>query len=170
MGELVIPCDQNGLEISALNPFPVTIEGGGSISVGEITAVSGGFVDGAIATLGLEANAANTNPATAGTAMSFLKGLLTVLNAGVNVTVLGSILQQIKTQANAVAGVVTFSANITYLNIYNTDSTNAGTFTVNGIAIPVPAGASWQGGVGGTPGTTVTITGSTTSYVLSRFT
>lgn len=78
------------------------------------------------------------------------------------------ILAQQKTQADAVAGVLTFSANISVIEIYNTDATNAGVFTVNGLAINVPAGKSYMTAIGGTPGPTVSITGATT-YIVSRY-
>ena len=87
-------------------------------------------------------------------------------NAGVQLT--GSILQEEKTQANATAGVVTFSSNISTIEILNTDTVNTGIFTVNGITITVPPAGSWKDGVGGTPGATVSITGATT-YILHRF-
>lgn len=73
-----------------------------------------------------------------------------------------------KTQANAVAGVLTFSANISAIEIYNTDATNAGAFTVNGIVINVPATKVFNATIGGTPSPTVTITGATT-YIVSRY-
>ena len=81
----------------------------------------------------------------------------------------GSTLAEQLTQADAAAGVLTFSDNIEYIEIYNTDTTNAGVFTVNGIDIIVPADEVWSGKVGGTPGATVTVTGATT-YIVSRMT
>jgi len=80
----------------------------------------------------------------------------------------GSTLQEEKTQANAVTGVVTFSANISTIEILNTDTVNTGVFTVNGIPITVPPTGIWKDGVGGTPGATVTVAGST-AYILHRF-
>ena len=95
------------------------------------------------------------------------------------VKVLEKTLQESKTEANAVAGVVTFAANITHLEIINRDGTNDGVFTVNDIPIPLVKSTKdangnysflsfWKDGVGGTLGKTVTITGST-SYILNRF-
>lgn len=72
-----------------------------------------------------------------------------------------------KTQANAVSGVVTFSANIQGIGIYNTDAANAGVFIVNGIAINVPADKYCEFVVSGTPSNVVTISGSNT-YIISR--
>jgi hypothetical protein len=80
----------------------------------------------------------------------------------------GNTLAEQKTQANAVAGVLTFSANISTIEIYNTDVLNDGVFTVNGIAITVPKGIAYKTTVGGTPGLTVTVTGAT-SYIVSRY-
>jgi hypothetical protein len=81
---------------------------------------------------------------------------------------IGSTLAEQKTQANAVNSVLTFSANILTIEIYNTDVLNDGVFTVNGIAINVPKGTTYKSTIGGTPGTTVTVTGST-SYIVSRY-
>ena len=72
------------------------------------------------------------------------------------------------TQADAVAGVLTFAENIICIEIYNTDAANAGTFTVNGIVINVPATKSFKAAIGGTVGKTVAITGATT-YIVSRY-
>lgn len=63
---------------------------------------------------------------------------------------------------------VTFVTNVEYIGIYNTDVTNAGVFTVNGIAITVPANDSAEFQIGGTPSPAVTVTGST-SYIVTRY-
>jgi len=81
---------------------------------------------------------------------------------------LRDILAEQKTQANAVAGVLTFASNISVIEIYNTDATNVGVFTVNGLAINVPAGKSYMAAIGGTPSPTVTVTGATT-YIVNRY-
>lgn len=86
----------------------------------------------------------------------------------------GSTLAEQKTNTDAVAGVLTFSANISTIEIYNTDTTNDGVFVVNGITIHVPKSTAYiqsvyKSTIGGTPGTTVTITGATT-YIVSRYT
>ena len=83
------------------------------------------------------------------------------------------IVQETKIQTDASDNVVTFSKNISYIEIINTDTSNNGSFTINGIAIHVPASAtyyigSWKGIVGGTPGATVTVSGAT-SYILNRY-
>lgn len=85
------------------------------------------------------------------------------------VVLTGSNLQEQKTQADAVTGTLTFAAPIQTVEIYNTDASNAGKFTVNGIVITVPAGKSFKSAVGGTPSASVTVTGSTT-YIVSRYT
>lgn len=81
----------------------------------------------------------------------------------------GSNLQEQKTEANAVGGVLTFSQTITTVEIYNTDVTNSGTFVVNGITIKVPADKVFKSAIGGTPSATVTVSGAT-SYIVSRYT
>ena len=73
-----------------------------------------------------------------------------------------------KTQADAAVGVLTFSANIGAIGIYNTDATNAGVFVVNGITVNVPATKEFKAAIGGTPGAIVTVTGATT-YIVSRY-
>jgi hypothetical protein len=83
-------------------------------------------------------------------------------------TLLGSKVAEQLTQTNAVSGVLTFSNTINWIGIYNTDTVNDGVFTVNGIAITVPKGESFQDGIGGTIGKTVSITGST-SYIVTRY-
>ena len=80
----------------------------------------------------------------------------------------GSTLEEQLTQADAVGGVLTFSDNLSYVEIYNTDTTNAGVFTINGIDINVPADTVWSGKVGGTAGDTVTVATATT-YIVSRY-
>lgn len=80
----------------------------------------------------------------------------------------GNIVEEQKTQSAAVGGKVTFSQPIKHLEIYNTDATNAGVFSVNGINLTVPAGEVFKAAIGGTPSTEVTITGST-SYILTRY-
>jgi len=102
--------------------------------------------------------------------------------AGQNVVSFGSISQPVKvtdsmpyqtfveqkTQANAVAGVLTFSTNIGAIEIYNTDPVNTGVFTVNGLPITVPPGKTFMSPMGGNASTTVFVTGAT-SYIVSRY-
>ena len=86
------------------------------------------------------------------------------------VTVKGSNLVEQQTQADATGGVLTFGGNFEYASIYNTDAINAGVFTINGVAVNVPAGEPTERfGVGGTPGATVTVSGAAT-YIVSRWT
>ena len=86
------------------------------------------------------------------------------------VSVTGSNLAEQQTQADADAGELTFAAPISYVSIYNTDESSAGVFTINGIAVNVPAGEpTTVFGVDGTPSATVTVTGATT-YIVSRWT
>ena len=72
------------------------------------------------------------------------------------------------TETDAILGVLTFSANIACIEIYNTDATNSGTFTVNGIDIVVPAAKTFMAPIGGTTSAIVSITGATT-YIVSRY-
>lgn len=82
--------------------------------------------------------------------------------------VAGSKVVEQKTQADAVAGTITFTKKIGVLEIYNVDATNQGVFSVNGINITVPAGKSFKSVFGGTASVAVTVTGST-SYILTRY-
>jgi hypothetical protein len=86
-----------------------------------------------------------------------------------NVMIAGSTLQEQKTNTDAAAGVLTFSAVVSTIGIDNTDAVNPGVFIVNGINIKVPAGKSLKSPIGGTPSTQVTISGATT-YTVSRYT
>lgn len=94
-----------------------------------VNAQAGDFLDGAIATLGLEADTAITNPASSGTAMAFFKGLVKILADiwdstnhlfAINVKQIGGVNTQMMT-ADAVAqanipeqglGLATFSNNV----------------------------------------------------------
>ena len=73
-----------------------------------------------------------------------------------------------KTQASAVAGSLTFGASILCVEIFNTDAANLGIFTVNGLAIAIPAGKTFMSPIGGTPASIITITGATT-YIINRY-
>lgn len=71
------------------------------------------------------------------------------------------------TESNTTTGTLTFSDNIQYLEIYNTD-TNDGVFAVNGFNLHVPAGKSFKAEIGGSPAKTVTVTGAT-KYIVTRY-
>lgn len=77
-------------------------------------------------------------------------------------------LQEQLTETDVVAGVLTFTENIFCVEIYNTDTVNKGTFTVNEIDIVVPSLKVFKSAVGGTPSTEVTVSGAT-SYIVSRY-
>lgn len=103
-----------------------------------------------------------TDPTQEASAIQLLKGLLKQLQAG-------TFLQQQLTEANASGGTLTFAATVVYVEIVNTDATNAGLFNVNNIVIKVPPKGTYRNPVGGTPRATVTVTGAT-SYIVSRYT
>ena len=84
-----------------------------------------------------------------------------------NTQLTGSKLQEQKTEADASSGIVIFSSDILAIELYNRDSVD-GVFTVNNIAITVPADESFQATVGGTPSNEVSISGST-SYIIGRY-
>lgn len=67
----------------------------------------------------------------------------------------GSLVEEVLTQADAVANVLTFSAPITAVEIYHDEAIKQN-FIVNGIPIPVAAGG-WARPIGGTPSAEVTI-------------
>lgn len=97
-----------------------------------------------------------------------IKRLETLLSSGdAKMQLTGQTVAEVKTQADAVGGVVTFSSPITAVEILNLDSVNHGTFTVNGLAITVPRGSAYRSYIGGTPGTTVSVAGST-QYEIRR--
>jgi len=82
------------------------------------------------------------------------KAFVTDKNAGVELT--GSKVEEQKTETDAVANVLTFSANISAIEIYHEDVTRQ-QFTVNGITLNVPPKVGYRTPVGGTPAATVTI-------------
>ena len=85
------------------------------------------------------------------------------------VNISGSTLQEQLTEADEVGGDLTFSAAPAYIEIVNTDASNAGVFTVNGVAITVPAEVIFgPASVQGTASAVVSVTGST-SYIVSRY-
>jgi hypothetical protein len=84
------------------------------------------------------------------------------------VEITGNTLLEQKTEADAVAGVLTFSEAVDVIEIYNTDTVNAGVFSVNGVDITVPAGILFKATVGTVSSNTVTVTGATT-YIVSRY-
>jgi len=85
-----------------------------------------------------------------------------------NTQLVGGKVEEQLTEADSVTGTLTFSNNIQYIGIYNTDSTNTGIFNVNGFDIHVPASESFEANIGGTPSTAVTVSGST-SYIVTRY-
>jgi hypothetical protein len=97
-----------------------------------------------------------------------LQQILTALWGPVSVSVAGNSLIEQQTQANAIAGVLTFGGNISTVGIYNTDAVNAGIFIVNEIPISVPAGKEFKALVAGFSSPTVTVTGAT-SYIVSNY-
>jgi hypothetical protein len=84
-----------------------------------------------------------------------LVAVLAALGGTITTELLGSTLQEQLTQADAVANVLTFSANITAIEIYHEESTWQ-TFIVNGLTFKIPAGG-YRTPIGGVPGTTATI-------------
>jgi len=71
------------------------------------------------------------------------------------VSIAGSKLEEQKTNADAVTNVITFSANISAIEIFH-DSATWQTFTINGLSVIVPGGG-YRTAIGGTPAATVTI-------------
>jgi hypothetical protein len=87
------------------------------------------------------------------TALGLLRGQLHYMANGISI--LGCVLQEQKTNADAVDDVITFAANIAVIEIYHAESTWQ-QFAVNGITMNIPAGG-YRTPIGGTPGATVTI-------------
>jgi hypothetical protein len=72
-----------------------------------------------------------------------------------DVQLTGSIVAESKTQADAVANVITFSANRLAIEIIHVETTLQD-FVVNGLTLTIPAGC-YRSPVGGTPSAEVTI-------------
>lgn len=81
----------------------------------------------------------------------------------------GSKVAEALDESDLSGGDLTLSAEPEFVRIYNTDSSNDGVFTVNGIALAVPAGTALETGVAGTGSTTVSVTGST-AFIFHRLT
>ncbi len=67
----------------------------------------------------------------------------------------GSILAEQKTQTDAVDNVLTFSANISSVEIWHNEATPQA-FTVNGLSLSIAPGG-WRSPIAGTPSTEITI-------------
>jgi len=104
-------------------------------------------------------DATGVNQPTGGAGIrGWLSGIYNLLFSGsakVNATITGSILAEQKTNADADANVITFSANITAIEIFH-DELTWQEFIVNGLTITVPPGG-WDRQLGGTPSPEVTI-------------
>lgn len=78
-------------------------------------------------------------------------------------------LEEQLTELNVVDDTLTFSKDIYFVEIYNTDEINDGLFNVNGIDIVVPAGKILGvTKIGGTPSPTVVVVNSV-SYIVTRY-
>lgn len=82
-------------------------------------------------------------------------GINLISSAKVTAELSGSKLEEQLTQADAVANVLTFSANISAIEIFHEETTWQ-TFIVNSLTLKIPAGG-WARPIGGTPSTEVTI-------------
>jgi cob(I)alamin adenosyltransferase len=107
----------------------IPVSGGGGGGGGAVTAIAGAFVDGAITTIGTEADAANTNPATSGTLMSYIKGLLSKLGSPAQ----DSTVTAVTTELTTMAGGKTLATLDTDLGTINTTlgTTNTDLGTIN---------------------------------------
>lgn len=134
-----------------------------------IGTVNSKVADGQDVTLGAKADAAATaGDATPFSVVALLKGIFAKLLGTLDVQLSGSILEEQLIETDAVEGVITFTNNISIIEIFNTDSENAGVFTVNGIALHVPSSQVYKAKIGGVAGKTVTVTGATT-YIVSTY-
>ena len=85
----------------------------------------------------------------------YVSGITVDTLTATEVDIKGSILVEQKTQADAVANVITFSANISAIEIYHEELTWQD-FIVNGLPIKIPAGG-YRTPIAGVSATTVTI-------------
>jgi len=115
----------------------------------------------ASAVIGALNDPAVVNPANQGSMISLLKGLLQQLQGdgtagkAAPVEVTGSKVEECQDQGDATENVLTFSENITALEIWHNEDTPQ-EFIVNGLTLTVASGG-WRSPIGGTPGDTVTI-------------
>ena len=97
-----------------------------------------------------------------------ISGITGTVNAQLTGSIPGDTLEEQLTEADAALGVLTFSANIVTVEIFNTDDTNTGVFNVNGIDIAMPPDTAFKATVQGVASAEVTVTGATT-YIVSRY-
>ena len=90
-----------------------------------------------------------------GTDLKTLFDIWTLLNGTLTTQLSGSILAEQLTNDDAVANVLTFSENISIIEIFHEELTWQ-KFTVNGVTLTVPGGG-YRSPIGGTPAATVTI-------------
>lgn len=83
------------------------------------------------------------------------------------ITLLGTVVVETQTEDDLSTGTLTLQAVPYGVRILNTDDTNEGTFTVNGLDLIVPASTGLETAVGGVPSATVEVTGST-SFIFHR--
>lgn len=80
---------------------------------------------------------------------------------------MGTTVVEVFDESDLATGDLTMSAPPVGVRILNTDTSNAGTFTVNGLDLIVPATTGLETLVAGVPSLTVTVTGST-EFVFHR--
>ena len=87
--------------------------------------------------------------------LNFLAGLRNTAKDAFKVELSGSNVAEMQDQSDATADVLTFSENITSIEIYHSEATPQ-SFTVNGLTLIVAAGG-WRSPIAGTPAKTVGI-------------
>jgi len=97
-----------------------------------------------------------------------IESKLAEMEVETNVIINGSKLMEQLTEDDVAVDELTFSDDIETIEIYNLDTVNDGTFTVNGIDILVPTGEVYKAKIGGVPSAVVTIVDST-EYIVSRY-
>lgn len=90
-----------------------------------------------------------------GAVVDLAEGTEVALIANTQVGILGNTLAEQKTQADAVANVITFSQNINVVEIFHAEETWQN-FIVNGLTLVIPSGG-YRTPIAGVPGLTVTI-------------
>ena len=87
--------------------------------------------------------------------INFLARFINATKDAFNVQLSGSKVAEMQDQSDATADVLTFSENISSIEIYHSEATPQ-SFAVNGLTLIVAAGG-WRSPIAGTPGATVGI-------------
>ena len=176
---IITPVDSDGNEkFTDANPGAVQLTGSNEVQVNSSALPTGASTEATLALIKAKTDNIPSDPSKESGKLTALETLITTLNGKidtldavidsikdtdgikkitdtVDVQLSGSILAEQLTNDDAVANVLTFSENISIIEIFHEETTWQ-EFIVNGITLTVPGGG-YRSPIGGTPAATVTI-------------